>query len=206
MAFLKGLQGYIVFGEHVNFTDGQPSEHGAIFDLQGSPTGLDPAGLSGALRDLNNRDGFGVPTHLIAGSMTPANFTSGRSGPALAIPQFVCNTLDLGYSPMADLMTTYPGWQQIFNSTPSDAIVSVASALAGQSLGNNAEVFTGLIHSSGPVQGFDVPLLLITLQINFGLIGPWEIDLPGGSPIPQKVIGLLQTPLSTAGVFQPIPH
>ena len=31
-------------------------------------------------------------------------------------------------------------------------------------------------------------------------------DLPGGSPIPQKVIGLLQTPLSTAGVFQPIPH
>jgi pimeloyl-ACP methyl ester carboxylesterase len=205
MAFLKGLQGYIVFGEHVNFTDGQPSEHGASFDLQGSPTGLGP-GLSGALSQLNNRSGFDVPTHLIAGSMTRTNFTSGKSGPALAIPQFVCNTLDLGYSPMADLMTTYQGWQQIFNNTPSDAIVPVASQLAGQSQGNNAEVFTGLIHSSGPVQAFDVPLLLTTLQINFGLIGPWEIDLPGGSPIPQKVIGLLQTPLSTAGVFQPIPH
>ena len=220
MTFLKAMQGYIVFGERVNFIDGQPSEHGAIFDMQGSPTGLAPSGLSEALTKLNNRTGFGVPTHLIAGSMTDANFNLQNTSGVAATLALACDTTSfqigpvpvpnpltaqMGRSPMATLMQTYEGWQQIFGNTPSDAIVSVASQLAGQTQGGtNTDTFTGYIHSDGMVKAYDIPY--IHLKINVALVGPWEIDLPGGSQIPQKIIGLLQTPLSTTGVFQPIPH
>jgi pimeloyl-ACP methyl ester carboxylesterase len=208
MTFLKYLQGYIVFGEHVNRTDGQPTEHGAVFDMQGSPTGFG-VGLSDALKQLNGRGGFGVPTHLIAGSMTTDNFNLRNTSLAAATPAFVCDTtntltLVMGRSPMATLMQTYSGWQQIFGNTPSDAIVSVASQFAGQSQGNNTDTFTGYIHSDGLVYAIDVPY--IHMKVNFALFGPWEIDIPGGSKIPQRIIDLLQMPLSTTGVFQPIPH
>ncbi len=209
MAFLKDLQGYLVLGQNVRFANGSPSADGAVFDLQGTPTGTSP-GLSGALQQLNGRAGFGVQTHLIAGSMTSANFgPSGGSGPALATADLICNHINpisllYGSSPMAESMKSYQGWQQIFNNAPSDAIVPVASQLAGQSSGNNTDTFSGLIHSDGAVQAIDIPQL--GLQVNFGLIGPWEIDLSGGSKIPARITQMLLAPVSGTGLFQPIPQ
>ena len=203
MSFLKSLQGTLVLGQTVTLTNGQPPVTGGIFDLQGNAAGT--AGLSKALNDLNNRSGYGVQTHLIAGSMSDENFGVAGGG-VFMVPNQVCNgnnPVNLLYGPslMASETTSYQGWTQIFGGNNSDAIVGVSSQLASQS-GGNTDTYPNLIHSSGLIVSFTVPL--INKTVNLGLLGPAELDLIN-SYIPTRIIDLLSEPITGTGLFQPIP-
>ena len=179
LRFGMAYGGQVAFGPAVQSSAGG-TVPGSVFDLQGDSAGY---GMSTGLQGLTDTNRNGVPTALIAGSMTRKNLSGLMHLAGLAVSG-VCAM----QSPIAQILT-WEGWNGIFGGRPNDGAVSVDSQLSLKT-GNFAA--TGTIHSNG--------------LLKIGFSGPAEVE--AGSGIPAKVLELLNAPAKTradGGVFFTLP-
>jgi hypothetical protein len=175
--------GQITFGRTVTLASGATTA-GALWDLQGNAKGdglgadnglgpdLDGSSLDKDMQQLEScaANGCGIPTVEIAGKTDWHNLS------AISPEMLVAGFAGVASCP-AGSMWKYlspASWNDIFNNTPNDAIVSVTSQLAGRT---NA----GL-----PVRS---PLIHTNSLTGLGFAGPAEIDPYG--PIYNDVINAL---------------
>jgi len=153
---------------------------GAIGDLQGDGTG---ATLSPALAGLTQPGPHTLPTALIAGIATNANYSSlsSLSAPYQRDLVHICG--DFGFrNPLASLLTP-TGWPSVFGNQQSDAVVPFSSEVNQTTFGPSYR-FTqfdspGYIHSRG--------------FFKLGFTGPIIVD---AGVVPTRVIQLLNTPVT----------
>jgi hypothetical protein len=163
----------------------------AIWELKGDADGIG-GGLSTALQALADPASPQVPTTLIAVQMGTSNLSGLVFGEVLTLPVSKLCPGPINGTTLSPILQklSRTGHPAVFNNQPSDGIVAVTSRLfqvggpnsSGHYLAQNA------IHSKG----------LLALKFT----GPAELDQ--ASSIPQKVIELLNSPLS---LFYPsLPH
>jgi pimeloyl-ACP methyl ester carboxylesterase len=150
---------------------------GAIADLQGDGTG---ATLSPALATLTQPGPHTLPTALIAGIATDANY-SGLSTAAVTFKLFAVTRLcgDFGtHDPLAILVNSSTGWPSVFNNQSSDVVVPFSSEVNNLTISAKS-IFTGYIHSPG-----------------IGSLGFTGSTIVDAGLVPTRVIELLNTPVT----------
>jgi probable HAF family extracellular repeat protein len=166
---LRGMPGF----NAVNLSSGAVYS-GAIGDLSGDGTG---ATLSPALALLTQPGQHALPTALIAGIATNANYSGLSSLTSIGHDVFnICGDL-IFHNPLATLLTP-TGWPSVFGNQQSDAVVPFSSEVNNLTVPTNDQ-FTGYIHSPGFTR--------------LGFTGPTIVD---AGAVPTRVIQLLNTPVT----------
>lgn len=136
---------------------------GGVGDLRSAP-------LSSAIAALQSSSGRDIPTAMIAGTMTAANWTSLDSSLIAAGIRTRC-----GADTLASNLTS-ARWPSIFSNNDSDAIVSKSSQVNN---GSGAALISGVVHSTG--------------VISLGFTGPGELN--EHATLPTVVKWLLNEPI-----------
>jgi hypothetical protein len=181
---LLGLHGMNVIGELP--VNGQLVS-GAINDL--SADGYVGGNFSEALNDLQVRGTSQLLPVAVIASKEDATNLSGLDCD-VCIVKVIKNLCY--FDPLTNFMHPQT-WPSIFSTPPyqpqgDDALVPFVSELDGATDIEDAQIFSGLIHSPGTE--------------SLGFLGPTVLDDASGL-VPNEVIGILNTPISDRAVFRP---